>query len=63
VIVVQAGTAISHRIRNEPNGYNLVTLDEDRIGIAVRVWDGRGFVEGARTTYRRRSGVWEEATV
>ncbi|MBP9225414.1 MAG: metallophosphoesterase [Verrucomicrobiales bacterium] len=43
MLVVQAGTAISRRIRSEPNAYNLITLDEDRISILVRVWNGYDF--------------------
>ena len=43
IIVAQAGTAISRRLRSEPNGYNLLRLSKDQIAIEVRRWDGAAF--------------------
>lgn len=57
-IVAQAGTAISHRIRQEPNGYNLIELETDRITIIVRRWDGNRFEEWERVRYRLHHEVW-----
>jgi hypothetical protein len=28
-------------LRDEPNAYNLITIDEGRIGVEVHAWDGR----------------------
>jgi len=64
IIAAQAGTAISHRVReNDPNGYNLITLDEDRITIEVRAWSGEAFRPVTTTRYRRHAQGWLEEVV
>ena len=55
IIVVQAGTSISTRTREHPNGYNLVLVSLDRIDIQVREWDGSRFEDGLKTSYVRRT--------
>ncbi|WP_158043884.1 metallophosphoesterase family protein [Skermanella pratensis] len=61
ILVAQASTATSTRLRNEPNAYNLIEVDGDRIGFGVRVWDGTGFRHGAAGRFVRRHGHWERA--
>jgi hypothetical protein len=58
VIVVQAGTAISRRVRSEPNAYNLITLDVNRISVSVRVWRGKNFEATVPTVYRLDGEEW-----
>jgi 3',5'-cyclic AMP phosphodiesterase CpdA len=59
IIVVQAGTAISHRIRKQqPNGYNVLFLEPGRMSIAVRTWQGSAFGETARVTYDLVDQAW-----
>lgn len=43
VLVIQAGTAISHRRRDEANAYNLLTIDGPALRLEVRAWNGREF--------------------
>ena len=59
IISAQAGTAISHRVRGaEPNGYNRITLDGDRVTVEVRIWRERAFVADRKTTYDRTPAGW-----
>lgn len=58
MIAAQAGTAISRRLRAEPNAYNLITLDADAMAIAIRVWNHGRFFESQRRRYRLEDKEW-----
>lgn len=58
VIVAQAGTAISRRVRSEPNAYNLITLQSNRISISVQVWQGHDFEPTTPTCYHLFGEEW-----
>jgi 3',5'-cyclic AMP phosphodiesterase CpdA len=58
IISVQAGTATSTRRRDEPNAYNLITIDGNTLQIAVRAWDGRSFITSATRRFRKVQGRW-----
>lgn len=58
ILVAQAGTAISHRRRDEPNAYNQVTVDGDRLDLEVRAWDGTQFAATGHRDYRHTANGW-----
>lgn len=58
IIVAQAGTAISRRVRNEPNAYNVIAFNHDTISIAVRIFRDRRFEESAMVRYRLKQQEW-----
>lgn len=50
ILVAQAGSAISTRLRGAANGHNVIDIRDGRIELAVREWGGEGWhtVETAR---------------
>lgn len=61
ILVVQAGTATSHRRRDEPNAYNILTLDGPRLSIDVRAWNGQRFVSTGVSEYQYDESGWISA--
>lgn len=63
IIVAQAGTAISNRIREEPNSYNVIYVDEDWFEVGVRVFKGTNFVEKQRIKYNYINKQWVQKEI
>src|SRR5688572_18256272 len=60
ILSIQAGTAISNRRRgNEPNAYNLITINPNQVTITVRAWNGSAFDTSVVTHYSRLEGIWQ----
>jgi 3',5'-cyclic AMP phosphodiesterase CpdA len=57
LISVHAGTCMSTRTRDEPNGYNVLAFDGDDVTIIHREWNGLRFIDGDRKSYRRARGA------
>ena len=58
MLVVQAGTTTSTRLREHANSFNLIETAGDTLGIAVHAWDGSRFVADAHETYRFDGERW-----
>jgi len=58
IVVAQAGTAISNRVREEPNGYNLLRVEPGKIFIQVREWDNTKFASALESTYVKEKREW-----
>jgi 3',5'-cyclic AMP phosphodiesterase CpdA len=58
ILVVQAGTATSLRVRGEPNTYNLIAVDGPALGLSVRGWDGARFAPLSTVRYVKREDEW-----
>ena len=62
-LIVLAGTATSTRMRGEPNAFNLLELDGDRLMLRRFEWQARAqaFGEAAVQRFVRNNGAWMEA--
>jgi hypothetical protein len=49
MLSVQAGTATSHRLRGEPNGYNVIRLVPGEIDVEMRAWRDGVYVPVGRS--------------
>lgn len=58
IIAVQAGTAISRRVRHEPNAYNWITLRRDAISVEMRTWQNGAFQPGRTSKFVLRERAW-----
>jgi 3',5'-cyclic AMP phosphodiesterase CpdA len=61
ILVAQAGTATSRRLRNEANSYNLIRVSPGRLGFSLRVWDGKSFQEARSVEYAKSGSDWQPA--
>lgn len=61
VLFGHTGTALSHRRRGEPNGWTRITITEDAVRFAVRVWKDGVFAPGGEIRFVRHAGEWVEA--
>jgi 3',5'-cyclic AMP phosphodiesterase CpdA len=62
LVVAQAGTAFSNRLKGEPNGYNLIDMDGDRMTVTMLRLGDSGFEPYERNSYVRDGHDWSVAT-
>ena len=58
VLVIQAGTAISTRLRGEPNSYNILRVAQTGVSCTVQVFRDRRFVAAATTEFALLDKRW-----
>ncbi len=59
ILMVQAGTALSKRLRSEPNSYNLITTSPESLTVSVRMFDGESFDHYAEGVYGLEAKDWQ----
>jgi len=58
ILVAQAGTAFSKRIRGEKNSYDRIIIDPPDIHFDRYEWEGRRFAKTRAIRYRKVNGAW-----
>ena len=58
LVLVQASTACSTRLREDANGYCLVRIDMPRMEVAVQGWSGEAFHTVRRHAFEKRAESW-----
>ena len=59
VLVVQAGTATSTRVREQEQSFNTIDIGEATATITVNAWNGQGFVPNDARAYKWVEGRWK----
>jgi 3',5'-cyclic AMP phosphodiesterase CpdA len=58
VLVVQAGTATSTRVREQEQSFNVIDIADASATITVRAWKDSGFRANDAQRYQWREGRW-----
>ncbi len=58
MLLLQAATATSHRLRGEANGYHRLTVEAQSLHLQVMGWNASRFERVTAASYERRDGVW-----
>ena len=57
-LVIQAGTATSHRVREQEQSFNLIEVAGRRVTLTVRRWDGEALQPPPRSASVKRASMW-----
>ncbi|RST31616.1 metallophosphoesterase [Sphingomonas ginkgonis] len=57
-LVIQAGTATSVRVRDEPQSFNLLELGSDTVTVGLLRWNGQRFEPGVPARFVREGDGW-----
>jgi 3',5'-cyclic AMP phosphodiesterase CpdA len=58
ILVVQASTATSTRLRSDPNAYNLLEISPGQLKIQIRAWTNSSFEATALHAYEKAQARW-----
>jgi len=59
VLVVQAGTATSTRVREQEQSFNVIDLDVGVLTVTIHAWTGSAFDAADAQPYKLRDGHWQ----
>jgi 3',5'-cyclic AMP phosphodiesterase CpdA len=59
ILVAQASTATSTRVRNDPNAYNLIEIAPGCVTVDIRSWTGEKFESIRIESYRKTEHAWK----
>ena len=60
-LVVQAGTATSHRLRDEEQSFNRIDIEGENVVLTTYAWSGERFVAADAQRFRREGDHWRIA--
>ena len=59
VLVVQAGTATSTRVRHQEQSFNTLEIGEQAVTVTIHTWNGDEFAPTAAQPYKYRDARWQ----
>jgi hypothetical protein len=58
VLIIHAGTAISTRLRDEPNSYNILRVEPTRVTCTVQVFQDKRFAPAVTNEFELLGNRW-----
>lgn len=59
VLVIQAGTATSTRVREQEQSFNVIDIDDGSVTVTIHAWTGSAFKAADAQPYKHRQGRWQ----
>jgi hypothetical protein len=59
VLVIQAGTATSTRVREQEQSFNTIDIDPACVTVTVNAWNGDVFAAADAQPYKYQDGRWQ----
>src|SRR5689334_7793279 len=59
VLVIQAGTATSTRVREQEQSFNVIDIDDGSVTVTIHAWTGAAFEKTDAQPYKHRDGRWQ----
>jgi predicted phosphodiesterase len=59
VLVIQAGTATSTRVREQEQSFNVIDIDDGSVTVTIHAWTGSTFEAADAQLYKHRDGRWQ----
>lgn len=59
VLVIQAGTATSTRVREQEQSFNVIDIDDGSVTVTIHAWAGDAFKAADAQPYKHRDGRWQ----